>query len=448
MVGVVERLGGVLDEVEAVVGAGGVEGVGVLAWLGVMRRVEGLSVLVGVGARSWGGWSGEGFGSVGAWVGARSNAGRGVVGRLVGRSGVVGVCPLLVGAWVAGRVEFEHVRVVVEAHRRFPRLVGALRAAEPDIVRAACEVDPVVLDRELFGLLHRLDPGAVDEAVEARRRGEVGLRVSRLLDGYVRVDGLLPPEVGQALLSVLHAARAVVRAGGVTPGPDAGPDKGAGSGGGAVPDAGPDASVDGGVGVGRVGVRLRNVAALAHVLQVVAGVPGGLPVVAGSRPVLQVQVPVESLVSGRVPGWVVGVSGGRVVPVSASSVQRLACDGVRRLLVVDESGMVDAVSAASRVVPSRLNMVVRVRDDGVCRFPGCTDPIREVHHVVPWSRGGVTVSSNLVGVCWHHHHLVHEGGWTVRGDANVSVRFTSPGGRSVTSPVPSRAGLLHTPHRC
>jgi hypothetical protein len=197
-----------------------------------------------------------------------------------------------------------------------------------------------------------------------------------------------------------------------------------------------------------VPARLRTVEALAHVLGVVAAVPGGVGRMAGARPVLHIQVPMEAITRGNLPGWVANAAGGRVVPVSASSVQRLACDSVRRVLLVDRSGTVDGLSALTRSVPARLGLVVRWRAVGVCRFPGCSAPIREVHHVVPWSHGGATVSANLVGVCWHHHHLVHEGGWTLRGDANEIVTFTSPGGRTVTSPIPARDPLLRVPQRC
>lgn len=32
-------------------------------------------------------------------------------------------------------------------------------------------------------------------------------------------------------------------------------------------------------------------------------------------------------------------------------------------------------------------------------------------------RGGPTELSNLALLCWHHHHLVHEGGWRIEREA-------------------------------
>lgn len=43
-----------------------------------------------------------------------------------------------------------------------------------------------------------------------------------------------------------------------------------------------------------------------------------------------------------------------------------------------------------------------------------------------------------MGVCWHHHHLLHEGGWTASGDADAELVLTSPLGRVLRS----RAGPL------
>ena len=40
---------------------------------------------------------------------------------------------------------------------------------------------------------------------------------------------------------------------------------------------------------------------------------------------------------------------------------------------------------------------------------------------------------NLAGLCWAHHRLVHEGGWTLTGNADDTLTFTSPTGRTLTS---------------
>jgi hypothetical protein len=48
----------------------------------------------------------------------------------------------------------------------------------------------------------------------------------------------------------------------------------------------------------------------------------------------------------------------------------------------------------------------------------------------------MTNMDNLVTLCGRHHRAVHELGWSVSGDADVLLTFTSPHGRSMHS-VPS-----------
>jgi hypothetical protein len=191
----------------------------------------------------------------------------------------------------------------------------------------------------------------------------------------------------------------------------------------------------------------RNVDALQHVLGVAASLtgPAGLASVHGSRPVLHVQVSTQTLIEGSAPGWLEHIAGGRVTPVTASAAQRLACDAVTRVIVIDQTGTVDAISAAHRVIPAVMRRIVRVRDDGTCRFPGCRSRIHEVHHVVHWAHGGPTTSSNLTGLCYHHHRLVHEGGWSITGNANQQITFTSTLGHRYPSRPPDRTPRLTPP---
>jgi hypothetical protein len=62
--------------------------------------------------------------------------------------------------------------------------------------------------------------------------------------------------------------------------------------------------------------------------------------------------------------------------------------------------------------------------------------VTDVHHVIWASKQGETALSNLLTLCVGHHSRVHELGWTIDGDANGEVRFTSPTGKTLVS-VPS-----------
>jgi hypothetical protein len=63
-----------------------------------------------------------------------------------------------------------------------------------------------------------------------------------------------------------------------------------------------------------------------------------------------------------------------------------------------------------------------------CAWTGCTVPFEwcQIHHIQPWNIGGRTDLANLVPVCHAHHHLVHEGGWTIRPAPGMNTTFHPP----------------------
>jgi hypothetical protein len=128
--------------------------------------------------------------------------------------------------------------------------------------------------------------------------------------------------------------------------------------------------------------------------------------------------------------------------LSAETARRAACDcRFRPLLVEPGTGRLD-LGRTTRSIPPRLSRYLRHRDGG-CRFPGCAGR-RGVqgHHIVHWPKGGPTDRSNLVSLCWRCHHLVHEGGWGVRGNAEGTLEFVSPAGKVLTGrPAPLRSEL-------
>jgi len=120
------------------------------------------------------------------------------------------------------------------------------------------------------------------------------------------------------------------------------------------------------------------------------------------------------------------------IPVAVDSVRRLLCDCAVEYSVDGPDGTCIGIGRAGREPPRWLRRRC-LRRDGTCRFPGCGRRIRHVHHIQHWTNGGVTDSWNLAGLCWEHHHLVHEGGWTVEGNADGELTFVSPWGVRRTS---------------
>ena len=112
----------------------------------------------------------------------------------------------MTAAVCAGHVDRAHVRVLADAHRHYPRLAEALRRIEPEVTAYAASVDPVTFAGFLGERLHGIDPDAVDDADAARLRRDAFLTATTLPDGYVRVTGLLPPDIGTGFRAALDAA--------------------------------------------------------------------------------------------------------------------------------------------------------------------------------------------------------------------------------------------------
>src|SRR2546430_1632459 len=103
------------------------------------------------------------------------------------------------------------------------------------------------------------------------------------------------------------------------------------------------------------------------------------------------------------------------VTLADETVRRLACDAAVEL-VVESNGVPVGIGRRSRTIPPWLARLLRHRDGGQCRFPGCVHRRwLKAHHIRHWALGGRTDLENLMLLCHAHHRLIHEGGWSVRG---------------------------------
>ena len=104
-------------------------------------------------------------------------------------------------------------------------------------------------------------------------------------------------------------------------------------------------------------------------------------------------------------------------PISPDTVRRLACDAALIPMVLGSLGEVlhQGKRIYSPTVAQRHAVAIRDRH---CMFPGCRRPAKwtDVHHIVPYPRGGTDLD-NLLLLCDKHHHLVHEGHWRLDGTA-------------------------------
>ena len=120
------------------------------------------------------------------------------------------------------------------------------------------------------------------------------------------------------------------------------------------------------------------------------------------------------------------------VRLSSDAVRRIACDA-KVEWVLESEGRPVGVGRRSRHIPPWLMRLLRHRDLGTCRFPGCERRRwLKAHHLVHWADGGATDLDNLVLLCHAHHRLLHEDGWRTSGHP-VNLRFHDPGGRPLRS---------------
>ena len=109
--------------------------------------------------------------------------------------------------------------------------------------------------------------------------------------------------------------------------------------------------------------------------------------------------------------------------VTAETSRRIACDSSIVNITEDENGEPLSIGRRSRSIPPPMRRALGIRDGG-CRFPGCTNSrFVDGHHIKHWADGGETSLDNLVLLCRHHHHLVHEGGFDCKKSADGEIYF-------------------------
>jgi hypothetical protein len=126
--------------------------------------------------------------------------------------------------------------------------------------------------------------------------------------------------------------------------------------------------------------------------------------------------------------------------VTAVTSRRIACDSTIVPIKEDKNGEPLSIGRRSRTIPPPMRRALRVRDKG-CRFPGCTNTrFVDGHHIEHWADGGETSLNNLVMLCRHHHHLVHEGGFVCEKSPSGDIDFKDQR-EQVLEPFPTMPGV-------
>jgi hypothetical protein len=341
-----------------------------------------------------------------------------------------GCCVDEVARWLAfrcgitGREAREHVRVagalqqlpaIRAAFSRgeltFTKVRALTRVATPESEEGLLELACVLTASQLERALRAFRRLASEEAAETHALEYVDYHWGE--DGSLYLRARLPAEDGMLVVRALEAARERVwercRAEGA---------------------AAPSGEFE--------PPRAAVVEALVEVAQTAFDVVGG-----DSREGARVVVHVDALAlvaddSGRSE-----LEDGPVV--APETARRLGCDA-EAVTTIERDGIPLSVGRARRTVPPRLRRLLEARDDSTCRWPGCdTRRHLDAHHRTHWARGGETSLDNLVLLCWHHHRLVHEGGYAIEEDPAGGLRFRNRHGvlcPGVSRPPPGRADEL------
>lgn len=94
-------------------------------------------------------------------------------------------------------------------------------------------------------------------------------------------------------------------------------------------------------------------------------------------------------------------------------------------------------SGEARLATPAQRLEMLRRDGYCCSVPGCPHKLwLDLHHLVYYCQGGVTLPSNLIVVCTRCHRNLHKGRLRVTGTAPDGLRWTTRQGHSLEQPLP------------
>lgn len=282
--------------------------------------------------------------------------------------------PATAEAFAAGRISVDHVRLLAHAHGTAPE---AFEADEARLVEAAATLLFSSFETTIRYWVHRHDPdGAAADAASQHAQRRVDC--SETFEGTVVIDALLDPVTGAIVARELARLEQELFEADWAEARDR------------LGDAATAADL------ARTPKQRR-----ADALRLMAERSAAKPADATEpRVLLQVLVGHESveqlceLSNGTVlfPGLLLPV-------LRYADVERIVFDGPSK--VID-------VGVRRRLFTGATRTAVHARDRG-CTHPSCDEPLDrcQVDHVVPWSRGGLTIQTNGEDKCGFHN--LHKG---------------------------------------
>jgi len=297
--------------------------------------------------------------------------------------------PQMTQAFARGELSYAKVRALT-------RVASARN--EPDLIELAREATAAQLET----IVRAFRRCATDELEQTNIRHERrGLDFRDDDDGSLTIRVRIPPDVAPIVESAIEAGVEALREGLPPPSPIA------------EPPTATQLRADAFVALCE--------AALTHEL---AARPGT------DRTLVKVLVSAETI-TGDDPDGISQIEGSAAL--ARATVRRLLCDCATIPVIEAVDGTPIAVGQTQRTASRRQRRALLARNDH-CEFPRC-DHRRylDIHHVIHWIDGGPTLLTNLIPLCWYHHRLVHECGFTVE-RVDGELVFSRPDGRKIEGP--------------
>ena len=350
------------------------------------------------------GWHEQGSVSCAHWLAWRVGWDPGTARERVRVARALGNLPAIDEALRSGSLSYAKVRAltrVATVDNEAKLLEMALVATGAQLERL-CRSYRAVLEGER-------EPGPKERSVRRRL----------LPGGMVKLELVLEPDEADLILRAVDRAREVHAEQAELPGPDAPTEREC------VPDQ-PPREVEGVSAETPWPSRADGAVKLAESFLACHPVTG----TGGER--FQVIVHLDQELLGPDGAWTATLEDG--TRVSAETLRRVACDC--GLVAARHDGEAMNIGRRARSIPPAIRRALMLRDCG-CAFPGCTHTrFLHAHHIQHWLHGGHTSLDNLVMLCTFHHHLVHEGGWTISPAAEGALVFHSPAGTSLAPEAP------------
>jgi hypothetical protein len=326
------------------------------------------------------------------------------------RSKALEEAPSFSDALAAGAVSAGHTDALANATSRLDQPTKDLFLGhEAALLDQATHSTPEEFARHCRQLKDRI---AKDQGIERseRQKRDTTLRSSICpRTGMYRINAELDPELGHQVFSSLEAEIAAMIAGNTE----------------------------------LVGVDRNHLAAhaLSHLIS------GGHQAVRPTQVEMTIIVDLDTLQDGLREHSICEFGDGTPIPVGMA--RRLACNASILPVVLNGDGIPLDIGRTQRLANRAQRRALRAIYR-TCAFHGCDISFSrcEIHHLHDWAKGGKTDLRHLIPICKHHHHLIHEGGWTLTlaDDRTLTVR-TPCGELHATCPIQIRPGDRVHQHR-